>query len=501
MSPASGSGTGAPAVLAVDAGTSGIRAAVVTEAAEIAASAYRQVLPTTPMPNFVEFDPMALGVAALDVAREALAAWGRPVVAVGITNQRASTILWDRVSGKPVGPGVGWQDLRTVGVCLALQAEDLRLIPIASATKLAFLLDLADPDRRRSEAGELAFGTVDTWIASVLSGGEVHATDLGNAAATGLARLDGSGWDEDVLEALRIPPPVLPEIVDSAGLLGEATALPGAPPLGGMTGDQQASLLGQGCVAPGAAKLTLGTGAMLDVCVGESRPAFAARGPAGTIPIVAWRRAGVLTWGLEAIAFTAGSAVEWLRDGLGLLADAAASEALAASVPDSGGVVFVPDFLGSGTPRWDYGARGGFFGITRGTGRAELTRAVLEGVAQLGADLLGAAEADAGLAVERLRVDGGMSANGVVLQALADATGRPVEVAPVTEATTLGAAFLAGMGAGVWRDEEATAALFRPRRVVGPRASEAERAAARIRWEAAVERCAGWVPELSAIDF
>jgi glycerol kinase len=493
--------TGTAGVLAVDAGTSGVRAAVVTGAGEVATSAYRQVLPTTPLPNFVEFDPVALAAAALEVAGEALAAWGGPVAAVGITNQRASTVCWERSSGKPVGPGVGWQDLRTVGMCLALQTQGLRLAPNASATKLAFLLDVADPDRRRSAAGELAFGTVDTWLAWTLSDGSVHVTDPGNAAVTGLVALDGSGWDEEVLQALRIPPAVLPEIVDSAGVVGPARALPGAPALGGLAGDQQASLLGQGCVAPGSAKLTLGTGGMLDVCVGGHRPAWPGRGPAGTIPIVAWRRAGTVTWGVEAIAITAGTAVEWLRDGLGLVPDAAASEALAASVPDAGGVVFVPAFLGVGTPRWDYGARGAFFGLTRGTGRAELCRAVLEGVAQRGADLLEAAEADTGLSVERLRVDGGMSANGVVLQALADATGRAVEAAPVTEATTLGAAFLAGLAAGVWADEEATAALFRPRAVVRPVLPEPERAEARKRWAAAVERCTGWVPELSAIEF
>ena len=493
-----GSGVG---VLAVDAGTSGVRAAVVTAAGAIATSAYRQVLPTTPLPNFVEFDPQALASAAREVAREALAAWAEPVAAVGITNQRASTILWDRATREPVGPGVGWQDLRTVGMCLALQAQGLRLAPNASATKLAFLLDLADPDRTRAEAGELAFGTVDTWLAAVFSGGRVHVTDPGNAAVTGLVRGDASGWDGDVLEALRIPPAVLPEIVDSSGLFGEAAALPGAPPLGGLAGDQQASLLGQGCVAAGAAKLTLGTGGMLDVCTGATRPPHPGRGPAGTIPIAAWRRAGVMTWGAEAIAITAGTAVEWVRDDLGLIPDSAASEALAASVPDTGGVVFVPAFLGMGTPQWDYGARGAFFGLSRGTGRAELVRAVLEGVAQRGADLLEAAESDTGLAVERLRVDGGMAANAVVLGALADATGRPVDASPVTEATTLGAAYLAGMAAGVWPDEAATAALFRPRAVVEPSGSPAARSAARGRWADAVARCGGWVPELSAIHF
>ena len=494
-------------VLAVDVGTSSVRAAVVNAAGEVVTSFQRPALPTSPMVNFVEFDPVEQAEATLAVAREALATGG-PVAAVGITNQRASTILWDRRSGGPVGPGVGWQDLRTVGMCLALQAQGLHLAPNASATKLAFLLDLADADRSRSAAGELAFGTVDTWLAWTLSEGAAHVTEPGNAAVTGLLAADGSGWDEAVLEALRIPPEVLPGIVDSAGVVADAGALPGAPPIGGLAGDQQASLLGQGCVVPGAAKLTLGTGGMLDVCTGQlllapdpQKPAAAARGPNGTIPIVAWRRAGVTTWGAEGIAITAGTAVEWIRDGLGLIDDSAASEAVAASVADTGGVVFVPALFGLGAPRWDYGARGGFFGMTRGTGRAEMVRAVLEGVAQRGADLLEAAEADTGLVIGELRLDGGMSANGIVVQALADFTGRPVAVSPVTEATTLGAAYLAGLATGVWADEAETAALFRPRRVAEPALGADARAAARARFAAAVEGCAGWVPELSAISF
>ncbi len=281
----------AAGVLAVDVGTSGVRAAVVDRAGAIVASCYRAALPTSPMVNFVEFDPLQQAEAALAVAHEALAAWGGgPVAAVGITNQRASTILWDRRSGVPVGPGVGWQDLRTVGMCLALQAQGLHLAPNASATKLAFLLDLADPDRSRSAAGELAFGTVDTWLVWTLSRGDVHVTDPGNAAVTGLLAADGSGWDPAVLEALRIPAEVLPAIVDSAGVVGAAGALPGAPPIGGLAGDQQASLLGQGCVVPGSAKLTLGTGGMLDVCVGPSAPKAAARG--STARFRSWPGAG-----------------------------------------------------------------------------------------------------------------------------------------------------------------------------------------------------------------
>jgi len=489
------------AVLVIDAGTSGIRAAVVRDDGSVDHVAYREVLPTSPVPNFVEFDPLALRAAALEVATESLAAHGAPVAGIGITDQRASTILWDRSTGEPVGPGVGWQDLRTVGMCLALQGQGLRLAPNASATKLAFLLDLADADRSRAERGELAFGTVETWLAWCLTSGAVHATDPTNACVTGLMHYDGSGWDPRALELLRIPGTVLPAIVDSSGVLSPASALPGAPPIAGLAGDQQASLVGQGCVQPGAAKITFGTGGMLDVCVGRQRPDYAPRGPHGTIPLVAWRANGVDTWCAEAIMLTAGTTVEWARDELGLVAHSRDSEALAASVPDTGGVVFVPAFLGAGTPRWDYGARGAFFGLTRGTGRAEMMRAVLEGVAHRGADLVDAAVGDTGLAIATVRVDGGMSANRVFVQALADATGRPVEVAPVTEATTLGAAFHAGIATGVWRDLDETAALFRARATVEPAITDTQRASRRDQWQSAMDRAAGWEPDLSALDF
>ena len=425
------------------------------------------------------------------MATAALAKSG-PVEAVGITNQRSTTIVWDRHSGEPVGPGIGWQDQRTVMMCLGLQAQGLRLSPSSSATKLAFLLDTADPDRSR----DLCFGTVDTWVAWVLSAGELHVTDLSNAGVTGLMRLDGSGWDTAVLDTLRIPPSVMPEIVDSSAVVGAARALPGGPPIAGMAGDQQASLIGQGCTRPGLAKMTFGTGGMLDLCLGADRPAFEQRGAHGTFPIVAWRRQGRVTWGLEAFMLTAGQAVEWLCDDLGIIADATESEAVAAGCETTGDVWFVPALLGLATPVWDFGARGTLLGLTGGTGRPEVVRAVLEGVAHRGADLLDAVEADGACHIPSLRVDGGMSANGVFVQALADACRRPVEVSPVLEATTLGAAFLAGMAVGVWADEDEVAATWSPRLTVEP-AGEPDRA----RWREACDRARAWIPELSALDF
>ncbi|HZM42852.1 MAG TPA: FGGY-family carbohydrate kinase [Acidimicrobiales bacterium] len=478
-------------VLVVDVGTSGVRASVVRPDASVTAVHYRRALPSSPSPGLVEFDPLALTEAALGVARAALAEGG-PVAAVGIANQRASTIVWDRATGEPVGPGLGWQDLRTVGDCLVWQGEGLHFAPNESATKAAHLLDSADPERRR----DLCVGTVDSWLAWQLSGGELHVTDLSNAAVTGLTRPEGSDWDDKVLDALRIPRSALPGIVDSSGRVGLATALPGAPPIASLVGDQQASLVGQGCVRPGLAKITFGTGGMLDVCVGPERPGFARRGDHGTFPIVAWRQAGAVTWGVEAVMLAAGTAVEWLRDDLGIIDTAEASHDVAAACATAEGVMFVPALLGLGTPRWDYGARGTLLGVTRGTGRPQLVRAVLEGVAQRGADLVEAAEADTGLTLDRLRVDGGMSGNPTFLQAVANATQRPIEVSPEREATTLGAGFLAGMAAGTWVGWDDVAATWRPRLVVDP-AGELPRE----RWHDAVERAAGWEPDLSAISF
>lgn len=486
-------------VLVVDVGTSSVRASVVDGNA-VAHVRRREVLPSSPAPGFVEFDPLEMAAAVLEVARASAAdaaGSGVRVEGVGITNQRASTVVWDRRSGTPVGPGIGWQDLRTVGTCLVLRDQGIRVAPNESVTKLAMLLDLADPDRTR----DLCFGTVDSWVAWTLSEGALHVTDQTNAGVTGLLVADGTTWNGAILEALRIPERVLPEIVDSAGQLGAATALPGAPVICGIAGDQQASLVGQGCTRPGLAKATFGTGGMLDACVGPTRPRFERRGGAGTFPIAAWRRSGRTTWGVEAVMLSAGTCVEWLRDDLGIIEDAADSEKVADACSDTGDVWFVPALLGLGTPVWDFGARGTYLGITRGTGRPEMVRAVLEGVAHRGADLLEAAEADTGLEMAALRVDGGMSANGVFVQALADAVGRPVEISPVLEATTLGAAYLAGMALGTYADEDEVAEAWHPARTVEPKVSDSRRRSLRQRWLDARDRSLRTVPELSNLEF
>jgi glycerol kinase len=490
-------------LLVVDVGTSGVRAAIVRPDATVAHVHHVPVLPSTPAPGLVEVDATAIARAALDVAAAALADGG-PVGGVGIANQRATTVVWERATGRPVAPGIGWQDLRTLITCLTLQAEGFRFAPNASATKAAAILDAVDPERRRA-ASELCVGTIDTWVAWTLSGGapggRLHVTDATNAAVTGLVEIDPLRWDARALDVLRIPPACLPEIVDSSGSLGTAAALDGSPPLCAIAGDQQASLIGQGCTRPGLAKVTFGTGGSLNLCTGGDVPEALGRNPGGTFPIVAWRRAGVATYGVEGIILSAGTCIEWLRDDLGLIESSEDSARVAAACSDTGGVWFVPALLGLGTPVWDFGARGTLLGLTRGTGRPEVVRAVLEGLAQRGADLLAAAEVDGGLVPPDLRLDGGMSANPVFVQALAEAVGRPIEVSATREATTLGAGFLAGLAIGTWRDEADVAAAYRPAQVVEPATPEPVRVARRATWLEARRRAEGLIPELSTITF
>ena len=480
-------------VLIVDVGTSSVRVGVFDAAGAALHNVERELLPDTPSDGIVQFDARAMADTCLELAAAALERTGA-VDAVGISNQRGSTVVWDRATGEPVGPGIGWQDLRTIGACLGLRAQGVRPGPNQSATKLQWLLEQLED---RGRARDLCFGTVDTWVAWTLSQGAVHVTDATNAAITGLqVARDPAVWDTEILTVLGIPPEMLPSIVDSSGVVGAATALPGAPPIAALLGDQQASLVGQGCVHPGDAKITFGTGGMLDLVLGKEPPAFDQRGPAGTFPIVAWRREERITWGIEAVMLAAGTNIQWLRDDLGLISTSDESHSVASRVDDTGGVVYVPALLGLGTPAWDYGARGAFFGLTRGTGRAEIVRAVLEGVAQRGADLVDAAEADSGVAIPALRVDGGMTDNDTFVQALADAAQRPVEISPMREATSRGAALMAGLAVGHHRSVDDLAHTWKPRVRVEP-----ARVLDRDRWQEAVSRARNWIPELSGIDF
>lgn len=492
-------------ILVIDVGTSGLRAAVVRDDATVTALHYRAFAPSTPAPGLVEFDADEMARLVLEVAHLALVDGG-PVDAVGITAQRASTVAWSRRTGRALAPAVGWQDLRTVGDCIVARAEHgLALAPNQTATKAAWLLtQIADHDR-----DDICLGTVDSWIAWTLSGDGAagsqrrHVTDHTNAAVTGLASFTEGAphWNERVMNLMGVDPGMMPTIVDSSGVFGEAIALPGAPPIGALVGDQQASLMGQSCVRPGMAKCTFGTGGMFDVVTGSAPPATADRTGHGTFPIVAWSRGGQLTWGSEAIMLSAGSAVEWLVDDLGLAPTAAATHDIAATCATTDGVFFVPALLGLATPHWDYGARGGLFGLTRGSSRAHIVRSVLEGVAHRGADLCEAVLADhPDLSIEEIRIDGGMSRNPTFVAALATATGRPISVSPVSEATTLGAAYLAGLAVDIWSDLDDLATLWRPSTTIDPDPS-VDRDRWRAEWAEAVTRVEGWIPDLSALDF
>ena len=478
--------------LVIDVGTSGVRAAVIDDDTRIASIHHVETPPSSPAAGLVEFDAASMWTTVADCVRRVTGS--TRVDAVGITNQRASVVGWRTSTGTPIAPGIGWQDLRTVGECLMARAtHGIALAPNQSATKIAWL--------RAHVAGarddDVVFGTVDAWIAWNLSRGAVHVTDHTNAGVTGLTVPDASSWDESVLTALEIPVAVLPRIVHTSGVIGEASALPGSPPIAALVGDQQASLVGQGCLTTGTAKATFGTGGMLDLFVGARRPAAARRTSHGTFPIVAYSTNTTgITYGAEAVMLSAGTCVEWLRDGLGIIPSAADSDAIAASVPTTEGVVFVPALLGLGTPHWDYGARGSLFGVTRGTTSAHIVRAVLEGVAHRGADLLEAAEADSRSHVDALRIDGGMSRNATFVHALANASMLPVEVSPVTEATTLGAGFLAGVAVGTWQTLADAATTWAPTTIVEPTSP-----LDRDRWRDAVGRAAGWIPELSGLDF
>ncbi|MGA0117562.1 MAG: FGGY family carbohydrate kinase [Ilumatobacteraceae bacterium] len=480
--------------LVIDVGTSGLRSALVHDDGTVSDLHYEAFPPSTPAAGMVEFDASAMYDA---VKRVCIASIGSHTIdAVGITNQRASTIVWNSSTGEPIAPGIGWQDLRTVGDCIMARLEHgMAFAPNQSATKLSWILKNAATG---VDASTLRFGTVETWLVWKLTHGESHVTDHTNAAVTGLTISTGTEWNDKALTLLNIPRECLPRIVPSAGMCGIATDLPGAPPIMALAGDQQASLVGQGCISPGLAKITFGTGGMLDMYTGHAAPSHAQRNSHGTFPIVSFSDKDSIHYGTEAIMLSAGTNIEWLRDDMGLISSAEESHTIASSVATTDGAVYVPALLGLGTPAWDYGARGAFFGITRGTTRAHLVRAVLEGVAHRGVDLIEAAEADSGIAISDIRIDGGMSRNPTFVQALADAAQRPVRVSKMTEATTLGAGFLAGTASGQWSHLSEASSTLSWAATVHPLGNPG---VSRQQWSEAVSRSRSWIPDLSALDF
>lgn len=479
--------------LAIDIGTTSIRTGIVDVHGTVTHIRQEPLTVTTPNPGEVELDGMEIARLARELATTTLAEGGGADV-VGITNQRATTIVFDPATGVPVGPALGWQDLRTVIDCLILQGDGLRLAPNQSATKARWLVAQSGRESR-----DLRFATIETWVAWHLSEGSVHVTDRSNAAVNGLVALDVNHWDAKILSTLGLDVAMMPAIVDTIGPVGVASALPGTPRITALVGDQQASLFGQSCVTQGA-KITFGTGAMLDMVRGSRGPSTMKRFPSGCFPVVTRSIDGVLTWGIEGIVLSAGACIEWLRDDLGLIDDAAHTESLATSVSSVDGVTFVPALSGLGTPQWDFGARGGFFGITRGSTKAHLVRAVLEGIAHRGADLVVAAERETGTRLEEIRVDGGMSANKFFVQCLADFTGLRVAVSREREATTRGAGLMALVAIGALSLEDVEA-LWTPKDVYSPSTTDDQRQRERARWSSVVQRVEKTIPELSTVSF
>ena len=463
--------SGRDLVLALDQGTTSSRAVLVDAEGRIVASAQRELTQYFPRPGWVEQDPGEIWATVRDCARQAL---GRApggvdrVAAVGITNQRETTIVWDRATGEPVAPAIVWQDRRTAHACdelrragcepLVRSTTGLLLDPYFSATKLRWILRSAPGAMARAGRGELAFGTVDSWLVWNLTGGRRHVTDATNASRTMLYDITHGDWDDELLELFGVPREMLPEVRDSSGVVGETEQelFGAALPVAGIAGDQQAALFGQACTSPGLTKVTYGTGCFLLLHVGdEALPA-----PEGLLATVALQRGGRRTYAVEGSVFMGGAVLQWLRDGLGVADDAAQIAALAETVESSTGVSFVPALTGLGAPHWDPQARGAILGITRGTTAAHVSRAALEGVAFQVADLARAIADGSHLAIVEVRADGGASRGDLLLQAQADLLGVPVLRAAQPESTALGAAYLAGLAAGLWRDEAEVGRLW-----------------------------------------
>jgi glycerol kinase len=491
-------------VMALDQGTTSSRAILFDAEGRVAALDQHEFRQHYPKPGWVEHDPEEILETQLRAARGALAnarARAADVAAIGITNQRETTVVWERASGRPIHPAIVWQSRQTAPLCEELRsrglADEVRertglvIDAYFSATKVRFILDAVPGAQARAERGELAFGTIDSWLLYRLTGGRVHATEPSNASRTMLFDIRAGRWDELLLGELELPHALLPEVRGSSEVLGEVdpALLGSAIPVAGMAGDQQAALFGQLCTRPGRGKNTYGTGCFLLVNTGGEAP----RSKSGLLTTVAWGRGGRLEYALEGSVFVAGAAIQWLRDGLRLLGDAAESDAAARSVPDTGGVYVVPAFVGLGAPYWDEAARGTIVGLTRGTSREHLVRATLEAIAYQTRDVLECVRTDARLDLEALRVDGGACRNDFLMQFQADVLGVPVRRPPMLEVTALGAAALAGLAVGFWRgDAELEALTAGEARVFEPRLAAAERDALYAGWRRAEERSRGW---------
>jgi glycerol kinase len=495
-------------ILALDQGTTSSRAILFDHAGTIRGMAQKEFKQIFPQAGWVEHDPHEIWTSQIEVARTVLAKAGvqpSDVAAIGITNQRETAVLWDRRTGKPIHNAIVWQDRRTSGFCdelkraghaqLIRKKTGLVIDAYFSASKLRWLLDHIPGARERAARGELAFGTVDTWLLWNLTGGALHLTDATNASRTMLFNLHTGAWDDELLRLLNVPREVLPEVRSSSEIYGETKPeIFGAPiRISGIAGDQQAALFGENCFGRGQAKNTYGTGCFMLMNIGqtptESRHEL--------LTTVAWKQNGQTEYALEGSVFIAGAVVQWLRDGLGIIRSSAEVEALAASVPDCGGVYFVPAFAGLGAPHWDQYARGSIAGITRGTTAGHIARAALEGIAFQVADVLEAMRNDSGIQVNQLRVDGGACSNNLLMQFQADILGVPVVRPKVIETTALGAAYLAGLAVGFWKDRETVQSSWQPERTFEPSKSADEVAHIRSRWAEALRRAREWEKQSS----
>ena len=492
-----------PFVLALDEGTTSCRAVIFDQLGQVRGMAQREFTQHFPQPGWVEHDANEIWSTQLAVAQQVLAQekiLASDLAAIGITNQRETTVIWDRQSGQPIAPAIVWQDRRTADVCEQLRRDGAEAIvhartglvldPYFSATKIAWILDHVPHARQRAEAGELAFGTIESWLVWKLTAGRCHVTDVTNASRTLILNIHSRQWDDELLRLFQVPRALLPEVCDCSGIIGESTAslLGTSIPIAGLAGDQQAALFGQHCVKRGETKTTYGTGCFQLQHTGETAIASQNR----LITTIAAAPQGEKAYALEGSVFIGGAVVQWLRDGLGAIHSSAEVEALASSVPDSGGVSFVPAFAGLGAPYWDPHARGMIIGLTRGTTVAHIARAAIESIAHQVADLFDAMRSDSGLTLTEMRVDGGAAQDDLLMQFQADLLGVPLIRPAIAEITARGAASLAGLAAGVWKNVAELAALEQIDRHFEPQMSPQIVADHRDRWRRAVGRCTNW---------
>ena len=488
-------------ILALDQGTTSSRAILFNHDGGIVATAQKEFRQIFPKPGWVEHDAQEIWATQAGVASEVLhkaRAKAADVAAIGITNQRETTVVWDRKTGKPICNAIVWQDRRTASICDKLRAQKLdKLIQrktglvvdaYFSATKVQWILENVKGAKARAAKGELAFGTIDSWLLWNLTGGKVHATDVSNASRTMLYDIRKGTWDDELLKIFGVPRSMLPEVRDSSGEFGVTALLGGSIPICGIAGDQQSALFGQICTKPGMVKNTYGTGCFMLMNTG-TKPINSKN---KLLTTVAWRIKGRTEYALEGSVFIAGAAIQWLRDGLGIIRQSADVEALAASVPDTGGVYLVPAFAGLGAPHWDAYARGTLVGMTRGTTAAHIARAALEGIALQVMDILKAMEADAGIKLKELRVDGGACVNNLLMQLQCDLLGVPVVRPKVNETTALGAACLAGLAVGYWKNLADIARHWQVDRKFKPAMKAAARAKITQGWARALDRAKGW---------